>query len=78
MKHSYFMKWIVILLWMAIALNACDRCQRVNPLAARILIMGTLVEITVSHSDPEIIQAVTTQAFEEMKRIEQLMSTYIS
>ena len=61
---------------MGIILNACDGGSD-QPTRRTQFIMGTLVEITVSHSDPELIQAVTTQAFDEMKRIEQLMSTYI-
>ena len=67
---------IVIFLWMGIILNACDFAED-QPTRRTQFIMGTLVEVTVSHSDPDVIQAVTTQAFDEMKRIEQLMSTYI-
>jgi FAD:protein FMN transferase len=69
-------KFIVALLWMGIALNACDGAGD-QPTRRTQLIMGTLVEITVSHSDPDVIQTVTTQAFDEMSRIEQLMSTYL-
>ena len=69
-------KSIVLFLWMGIILNACDDSGG-QPVRRTQIIMGTLVEITISHSDPDTIQAVTTQAFDEMKRIEQLMSTYI-
>ena len=67
---------IAVFLWMGIILNACDVAED-QPTRRTQFIMGTLVEVTVSHSDPDVIQAVTTQAFDEMKRIEQLMSTYI-
>jgi thiamine biosynthesis lipoprotein len=75
MKRLSF-KLITLFLWMAIALNACDGAGD-QPTRRTQFIMGTLVEITVSHSDPELVQTVTTQAFDEMQRIEQLMSTYI-
>ena len=70
------LKFIALFLWTGIALNACDGAGD-QPTRRTQFIMGTLVEITVSHSDPELIQTVTTQAFDEMARIEQLMSTYI-
>ena len=69
-------KCIAVVLWLGIVLNACDD-TRDQPTRRTQFIMGTLVEITVSHPDPDVIQAVTTQAFDEMKRIEQLMSTYL-
>jgi thiamine biosynthesis lipoprotein len=69
-------KLIAVFLWMGIVLNACDSVSD-QPTRRTQFIMGTLVEITVSHSDPDIIQAITTQAFDEMQRIEQLMSTYL-
>lgn len=75
MRHLSF-KSIVILLGMAIILNACEGGSD-QPVRRTQFIMGTLVEITVSHSDPEVIQTVTTKAFNEMQRIEGLMSTYI-
>lgn len=70
-------KLVATLLWMGIVLSACNNAGD-QPTRRTQFIMGTLVEITVSHSDPELIQAVTTQAFDEMKRIEQLMSTYLA
>ena len=75
MKHLAY-KLIAVFLWMGIVLNACDGAGD-QPTRRTQFIMGTLVEITVSHPDPDVIQAVTTQAFNEMKRIEQLMSTYL-
>ncbi len=39
--------------------------------------MGTLVEITVSHADEKVAHLAMTQAFDEMRRIEKLMSTYL-
>jgi thiamine biosynthesis lipoprotein len=75
MKRPSF-KLIAVFLWMGIAFNACNGADD-QPIRRTQIIMGTLVEITVSHSDPDTIQTVTTQAFDEMKRIEQLMSTYL-
>jgi thiamine biosynthesis lipoprotein len=75
MKRLPF-KHIVVFLWMGIFLNACNGTGD-QPTRRTQFIMGTLVEITVSHSNPELIQTVTTQAFDEMLRIEQLMSTYL-
>jgi len=69
-------KCIAVVLWMGIVLNACNDAGD-QPTRRTQFIMGTLVEITVSHSDPDVIQTVTTQAFDEMQRIEQLMSTYL-
>ncbi|HKI48618.1 MAG TPA: FAD:protein FMN transferase [Desulfobacteria bacterium] len=75
MKRLPF-KIIAVVLWIGIVLNACDGAG--DQVTRRTqFIMGTLVEITVSHSDPDVIQAVTTQAFDEMTHIEQLMSTYL-
>lgn len=71
-----FIRLNSIFLWMAIVLSACNGAGD-QPTRRTQFIMGTLVEITVSHSDAELIQTVTTQAFDEMKRIEKLMSTYI-
>lgn len=75
MKHLSF-KLTTVFLCMGIVLNACNGSGD-QPVRRTQLIMGTLVEITVSHSNTEIIETVTTQAFDEMKRIEQLMSTYL-
>lgn len=41
-------------------------------------IMGTLVEITVREPDPEKAQLAITSAFDEMRRLEKLMSTHIA
>lgn len=75
MKHLPF-KLITVFLWMGIVLSACDGVNN-QPTRRTQFIMGTLVEITVFHFNPDTIQTVTTQAFDEMQRIEQLMSTYI-
>jgi thiamine biosynthesis lipoprotein len=69
-------KLIAVVLCMGFILNACDGTND-EPTRRTQFIMGTLVEITVSHSNADVIQTVTTQAFDEMQRIEQLMSTYI-
>jgi thiamine biosynthesis lipoprotein len=75
MKYLPF-KLIAVVLWMGFVLNACNGASD-QPTRRTQFIMGTLVEITVSHSDPNVIQTVITQAFDEMQRIEQLMSTYL-
>ncbi len=41
-------------------------------------IMGTLVEITVRDPDPDKAQLAITYAFDEMRRLEKLMSTHIA
>jgi thiamine biosynthesis lipoprotein len=71
----HFLIAITLVLWMGFA--ACMPGDSGEPTRRTQFIMGTLVEITVSHSDPHLIQTVTTQAFDEMKRLEQLMSTYL-
>lgn len=73
--RPHFLIAITVVLWMGFA--ACMPGDSGEPTRRTQFIMGTLVEITVSHSDPQVIQAVTTQAFDEMKRLEQLMSTYL-
>ena len=73
--RPYFLIAITVVLWMGFA--ACMPGDSGEPTRRTQFIMGTLVEITVSHADPQVIQAVTTQAFDEMKRLEQLLSTYL-
>ncbi|TDJ53301.1 MAG: FAD:protein FMN transferase [Nitrospina sp.] len=73
--RPHFLIAITVVLWMGFA--ACMPGDSGEPTRRTQFIMGTLVEITVSHSDPQVILAVTTQAFDEMKRLEQLMSTYL-
>ncbi|MCH6579302.1 MAG: TonB-dependent receptor [Nitrospinae bacterium] len=73
--RPHFLIAITVVLWMGFA--ACMPGDSGEPTRRTQFIMGTLVEITVSHADPHVIQAVTTQAFDEMKRLEQLMSTYL-
>lgn len=48
-----------------------------EPVRRTQVVMGTLVDITVTAPDEERAQAAITQAFDEMSRIEQLMSTYL-
>ncbi len=73
--RPHFLIAITVVLWMGFA--ACMPGDSGEPTRRTQFIMGTLVEITVSHADPQVILAVTTQAFDEMKRLEQLMSTYL-
>ncbi len=71
------LKGITVFLWMAIALMACQPGDSGEPVRRTRFIMGTLVEITISHPDPDLIQTATTKAFNEMQRIEKLMSTHL-
>ena len=71
------LKGIAVFLWMGIALMACRPDDSGEPVRRTRLIMGTLVEITLSHSDPDLIQTAATEAFDEMQRIEKLMSTHL-
>ncbi len=71
------LKGSAVFLWMAIALGACWPGDSGEPVRRTRFIMGTLVEITISHSDPDLIQTATTEAFDEMQRIEKLMSTHL-
>ena len=75
--HNLSLKLTAVFLWVGLTLNACQPGGSGEPVRRTQFIMGTLVEITVSHPDPNVIQNVTTQAFDEMNRIEQLMSTYL-
>ena len=62
---------VVIALVVLFAVLAIQR-QKVQPLKRSQMIMGTMVEITVIPPDDEAIKA----AFEEMKKVDALMSTY--
>ena len=57
-------------------LTACSAEER-SPVRRTQFIMGTLVEITVSHADEKVAHLAMTQAFDEMRRIEKLMSTIL-
>ncbi len=73
--RPHFLIAITVVLGMGFA--ACMPGDSGEPTRRTQFIMGTLVEITLSHADPHVIQTVTTQAFDEMQRLEQLMSTYL-
>jgi len=62
---------VVIALVVLFTLLAIQR-QKVQPLKRSQMIMGTMVEITVIPPDEQAIEA----AFEEMKKVDALMSTY--
>lgn len=70
------LKSAALVIALVLVLQACLPGEP-EPVRRTQFIMGTLVEITVSHSDPELAQTMITQAFDEMSRIEKLMSTYI-
>ena len=71
------LKGIAVFIGMGIALVACQPGDSGEPVRRTQFIMGTLVEISLSHSDPDLIQTASTEAFNEMQRIEKLMSTYL-
>ena len=58
-------------------LSSCSQQSAGEPTRRTQFIMGTLVEITAVHADPKVANAAMTEAFNEMKRLEKLMSTYI-
>lgn len=62
---------VVIALVVLFTLLAIQR-QKIQPLKRSQMIMGTMVEITVMPPDEQAIEA----AFEEMKKVDTLMSTY--
>lgn len=68
-------KWTALILGITL-LTACSAEER-SPVRRTQFIMGTLVEITVSHADEKVANLAMTQAFDEMRRIEKLMSTYL-
>ncbi len=69
------LKGIAVFLWMGIALMACWPGDSGEPVRRTRFIMGTLVEITVSHPDPDLIQTATTEAFDEMQTLGSEIST---
>ena len=62
---------VIIVLVVLFTVLAIQR-QKVGPLKRSQMIMGTMVEITVMPPDEQAIEA----AFEEMKKVDALMSTY--
>lgn len=66
------------LLFIALLASACSQSQSAEPMRRTQFIMGTLVEITVVNADANVVQTAANQAFDEMSRIEKLMSTYIA
>ncbi len=70
-KQGKLVLGIIIALGVLFAVLAIQK-QKVQPLKRTQMIMGTMVEITVIPPDDEAIKA----AFEEMKKVDALMSTY--
>lgn len=68
---------IFVLVLLAALAGSCSS-QEIQPIRRTQFIMGTLVEITVANSDNNLVQMATSRAFDEMIRIERLMSTYIA
>ncbi|CCQ91157.1 exported hypothetical protein [Nitrospina gracilis 3/211] len=71
----YFM---CIFLCIALSGAACSQSSTAEPVRRTQFIMGTLVEITIVNADAKVAQTAANQAFDEMSRIEKLMSTYIA
>ncbi|VAX33040.1 FAD:protein FMN transferase [hydrothermal vent metagenome] len=70
---------LIIPLVIALLITAIFSCTPKQELQRRTqFIMGTLVEITVREMDPEIAQSAITSAFDEIRRLENLMSTHIA
>jgi len=68
---------LILIAVMGLFLASCLGDPPTKPIRRTQFIMGTLVEITVSHADTNVVHLATTQAFDEMKRVEALMSTYL-
>ncbi len=60
--RPHFLIAITVVLWMGFA--ACMPGDPGEPKRRSQFIMGTLVDISVSHADPHVIQTVTTQALD--------------
>ena len=73
LKRIRYWVWMGVL---STLLASCDN-PSTQPVRRTQFIMGTLVEITVSHADANVARFATTKAFDEMKRVEALMSTYL-
>ncbi len=66
-----------LILFLASVLASCG--SRENTLTQRTqFIMGTLVEITVRGGEPQPVQRAIGRAFDEMSRLESLMSTHLT
>ncbi len=73
--NSYGWQWTALILGITL-LTTCA-AEEPPPVRRTQFIMGTLVEITVSHADEKVAHLAMSQAFDEMRRIEKLMSTYL-
>ncbi len=58
-------------------LEGCIPQEANSPFRRTQFLMGTLVEITISGADEKVAALASTKAFDEIGRIEKLMSTYI-
>ena len=64
---------VAIVVVLSVFLSSCGRVRSVNESS---LLMGTVVEITVQHKDPAVAKKVIQHAFDEGRRIENLLSIY--
>lgn len=74
-KSSHLTKVICVLFFMtAHLLQGCSSREKLHQQARPL--MGTIVEITVCHTDEQQARFILQEAFEEMARIEDMMSLY--
>ena len=69
--------WKIFTLILGVTLLTACTTEKQSPVRRTHFIMGTLVEITVSHADENVANLAMTQAFDEMRRIEKLMSPHL-
>ncbi len=73
---KYIYPFITLILF-SLLLTSCSDDSSVKPVRRTQFIMGTLVEITVAHPDTNVVHFAASKAFDEMKRVEAMMSTYL-
>ena len=67
---------ILFVLFLLLPVSSCTRTEK-SPIQRSQLLMGTLVDISISSTDPESANRAADLAFDEIRRIEKIMSTYI-
>lgn len=78
MKHTYITtrSWCLLTLWLfSLAAPGCNPSLHIYKRSQ--LLMGTIVEITVAARDEATAERAMTAAFKEIRRLEEIMSTYI-
>lgn len=67
---------LALLIALCIALISCETKER-DVIKRTQFIMGTLVEITVSETDKDLANKAIDKSFDEMSRLEKIMSTHL-